>query len=226
MKNKKSETTNEKKINVALGDIEFIRGVLEEKTRTPADRTEMAMTALIAGTSLLLLIAERLAFSNLSDELINIGQNSTLRTTILLQAGIILALLASGIYGMAWIRARELQAGLRRTLKRSFSLLEFEIFVPDFFLKLFVFVLLFMTGQLQYLASLLVAFTADYVFQGKFFRFSKLSRYSLGAALYLVAGEMLLGQIHALFIPLAIFSSIYIFSFISIFVTKTVANDR
>ena len=44
-----------------------------------------------------------MAFSNLSDELINSGQNSTLRTTILLQAGIILSLIASGIYGMALV---------------------------------------------------------------------------------------------------------------------------
>ncbi len=215
------DSKNQNDLNLALSDIEFFRELIEGKHQDIPDRAELAMTSLVTGTSLILLLSERFVFTHLSDEMISLGQNSNLRSTLLIQAILILGILGLGVYGLAWLRARNLQSSIGRIINRKIKFLRLEYFFPDLLLKVFIFSLVILSGQLQFVAALLVAFSADYAMQGKFFRFQYAVRLILGIALYLVAAEMILTDAHALFIPLVIFTAMSLFSFLSILIERT-----
>ncbi len=214
-----TKNTERQDAKLALSDVEFIRNVIETGDHRKPDRTELSMTALVFGASLALLACEQF-FPTVSEDILESGRNPEMRKMILLNSGLVLALLGIGVYGLAWLRARELQSTMSRTLGRSFEFLKAETFIPDLLLKGFVLVTVLLTSHTEYVATLLVAFIADYVFQGRFFRMSRLVRLACGAAIYAVAAQMLVTGSHAATIPLALFTATTLASLVSVIVRR------
>lgn len=207
---------DQEKVKMALSDVEFLRSFIEGRQERTPDRTELAMTALIAGASLLLLLSERFVFTSLSTDLLSMAQNPDLRNTILIQSSLILGVLGLGVYGLAWLRARETESSMGRILGRQFKFLKLESFLPDLFLKSYIVSLVFLANQPQLLGVLLMAFTADYVLQGRFFYMKMPIKVLIGSSIYIAAIAMLMNASTSLTLPLLVFSSVSMCSLISI----------
>ena len=181
----------EQNAELAISDIEFIRTILDNDQRHVPDRTELAIHLLVAGVSIVFLLALLFVFPDISQDLILSQTNGELRFQILVQSGLILAVVGAGVYALAYLRAKELQSTLQRTLNRHFDFLKLETFLPDLALKAFVLVVEIVAKQPQLLAPTLVAFTADYALQGRFFRLPRTVRIATGVVLYILAVTMI-----------------------------------
>ncbi|MCM2281777.1 MAG: hypothetical protein NDI61_08010 [Bdellovibrionaceae bacterium] len=207
-------------VQLALADVEFIRSMIEDRENSIPDQTELAMTALVAGASLTLLVFERVFFPHITDNLLASAQNPELRQMILINSGITLAVLAAGVYGLAWRRARELCSTAERTLGRRFEFLKFDSFVPDLLLKAFSLSAMVIANQPQYVSALLMAFIADYAWQGRFFRASRHARIATGLVLYITALGMMITQTAWVAVPLAAFSGLSLSSLAFIVIAR------
>lgn len=124
------------------------------------------------------------------------------------QVGLFLMLVTGATYAFLALQARKQEQPVSTYAARSFSYFKNLSFLSDVFVKYAVFSLVILAGKPEWVAGLLVLFTGDLVFQGRFFVFSALVSGIIGIACFVLTFYMLHHHVVALIWPLTVFAVI------------------
>jgi|TARA_Y100000031_G_scaffold6203_1_gene7615 hypothetical protein len=206
-------------IRRAIADVELIRRVLDQvEAKKPATPTvglfgvtltaNIVLQALALAGALLLTLIELLTRQALTDALVLGGQSPDLR---LLGIGLMAAILASLVivlYFVLWRAARHSGEEFNTYIVRNFRYARLMSYLSDLFLKFAVISLVMLAGQPQWVAPLLLAFTGDYLIQGRLFTLPTQGAVLLGVGCIAAGIIQFLLDSPALLLPLALFSII------------------
>ena len=210
-------------VRQAIADVALLRRVLHqiEQKRTDQESAGLFGTTLNANMLLqggALCIALALAIVEIfSDNVISRAMMLGNESLDLRLAGIgIVALMLLGmitaLYFVLWRAARHNGEEFGAYIARNFRYARHVSYLSDLLMKFVAVALLLLAGQSQWVAPLLMAFTGDYLLQGRLFTLPTKAAVALGAVC--IGGALLqfLSHSDSLLIPLAVFSVISAFS--------------
>ena len=207
---------DELNVRKAIADIELIRRVLDQadhKTDT-ADLFGVTLTANITLQSLALISATFLAvfelFSGdaLTELLMLGGQSPELR---LAGIGIIASILAGLVillYFVIWRAAQHSGEEFNSYVVRNFRYARLLSYLSDLMMKFGAIALVMLAGHPEWIAPLLLAFTGDYLVQGRLFTLPTRMAVILGAFCIGVGFFQFIVGLEQLLVPLIVFSVI------------------
>ena len=210
-------------VRQAIADVALLRRVLHqiEQKRTDQESAGLFGTTLNANMLLqggALCIALALAIVEIfSDNVISRAMILGNESLDLRLAGIgIVALMLLGmitaLYFVLWRAARHNGEEFGAYIARNFRYARHVSYLSDLLMKFVAVALVLLAGQSQWVAPLLMAFTGDYLLQGRLFTLPTKAAVALGAVC--IGGALLqfLSHSDSLLIPLAVFSVISAFS--------------
>jgi hypothetical protein len=210
-------------VRQAIADVALLRRVLHqiEQKRTDQESAGLFGTTLNANMLLqggALCIALALAIVEIfSDNVISRAMLLGNESVDLRLAGIgIVALMLLGmitaLYFVLWRAARHNGEEFGAYIARNFRYARHVSYLSDLLMKFVAVALVLLAGQSQWVAPLLMAFTGDYLLQGRLFTLPTKIAVALGVIC--IGGALLqfLNHSESLLIPLALFSVISAFS--------------
>ena len=210
-------------VRQAIADVALLRRVLHqiEQKRTNQESAGLFGTTLNANMLLqggVLCVALTLVIIEIfSDNVISRAMMLGNESLDLRLAGIgIVALMLLGmitaLYFVLWRAARHNGEEFGVYIARNFRYARHVSYLSDLLMKFVAVALVLLAGQSQWLAPLLMAFTGDYLLQGRLFTLPTKAAMALGAVC--IGGALLqfLSHSDSLLIPLAVFSVISAFS--------------
>ena len=210
-------------VRQAIADVALLRRVLHqiEQKRTDQESAGLFGTTLNANMLLqggALCIALALAIVEIfSDNVISRAMILGNESLDLRLAGIgIVALMLLGmitaLYFVLWRAARHNGEEFGAYIARNFRYARHVSYLSDLLMKFVAVALVLLAGQSQWVAPLLMAFTGDYLLQGRLFTLPPKAAMALGVVC--IGGALLqfLSHSDSLLIPLAVFSVISTFS--------------
>jgi len=210
-------------VRQAIADVALLRRVLHqiEQKRTDQESAGLFGTTLNANMLLqggALCIALALAIVEIfSDNVISRAMFLGNESLDLRLAGIgIVALMLLGmitaLYFVLWRAARHNGEEFGAYIARNFRYARHVSYLSDLLMKFVAVALVLLAGQSQWVAPLLMAFTGDYLLQGRLFTLPTKAAVALGVVC--IGGALLqfLSHSDSLLIPLAVFSVISAFS--------------
>ena len=210
-------------VRQAIADVALLRRVLHqiEQKRTDQESAGLFGTTLNANMLLqggALCIALALAIVEIfSDNVISRAMILGNESLDLRLAGIgIVALMLLGmitaLYFVLWRAARHNGEEFGAYIARNFRYARHVSYLSDLLMKFVAVALVLLAGQSQWVAPLLMAFTGDYLLQGRLFTLPTKAAVALGVVC--IGGALLqfLSHSDSLLIPLAVFSVISAFS--------------
>ncbi len=210
-------------VRQAIADVALLRRVLHqiEQKRTYQESAGLFGTRLNANLLLqggALCIALALAIVEIfSDNVISRAMILGNESLDLRLAGIgIVALMLLGmitaLYFVLWRAARHNGEEFGAYIARNFRYARHVSYLSDLLMKFVAVALVLLAGQSQWVAPLLMAFTGDYLLQGRLFTLPTKAAVALGVVC--IGGALLqfLSHSDSLLIPLAVFSVISAFS--------------
>ena len=206
-------------VRQAIADVALLRRVLHqiEQKRTDQEPAGLFGTTLNANMLLqggALCVALALAIVEIfSDNVISRAMLLGNESLDLRLAGIgIVALMLLGmitaLYFVLWRAARHNGEEFGAYIARNFRYARHVSYLSDLLMKFFAVALVLLAGQSQWVAPLLMAFTGDYLLQGRLFTLPTKIAVALGVVC--IGGALLqfLSHSDSLLIPLAVFSVI------------------
>jgi len=210
-------------VRQAIADVALLRRVLHqiEQKRTDQESVGLFGTTLNANMLLqggALCVALTLAIIEIfSDNVISRTMTLGNESLDLRLAGIgIVALMLLGmitaLYFVLWRAARHNGEEFGAYIARNFRYARHVSYLSDLLMKFVAVALVLLAGQSQWVAPLLMAFTGDYLLQGRLFTLPTKAAMALGVVC--IGGALLqfLSHSDSLLIPLAVFSVISAFS--------------
>ena len=201
-------------VRKAIADVELIRRVLDqaEQNETPVQTAglfgvtltaNLILQGLALGVSALLLLIEMLMLGATFPDIRLVG--------IGLIAGILIGLVIL-LYFVIWRAARNSGEELNAYIVRNFRYARLLSYLSDLLLKFTAVALVMLAGHPEWVPPLLLAFTGDYLVQGRLFTLPTrlavlLGTLCIGAGLY-----QFLAQIQTLLTPLAVFTLVALIS--------------
>jgi len=210
-------------VRQAIADVALLRRVLHqiEQKRTDQESAGLFGTTLNANMLLqggALCIALALAIVEIfSDNVISRAMILRNESLDLRLAGIgIVALMLLGmitaLYFVLWRAARHNGEEFGAYIARNFRYARHVSYLSDLLMKFVAVALVLLAGQSQWVAPLLMAFTGDYLLQGRLFTLPTKAAMALGVVCIGSALLQFLSHSDSLLIPLAVFSVIGAFS--------------
>ena len=210
-------------VRQAIADVALLRRVLHqiEQKRTDQESAGLFGTTLNANMLLqggALCIALALAIVEIfSDNVISRAMILGNESLDLRLAGIgIVALMLLGmitaLYFVLWRAARHNGEEFGAYIARNFRYARHVSYLSDLLMKFVAVALVLLAGQSQWVAPLLMAFTGDYLLQGRLFTLPTKAAVALGVVCIGGALVQFLSHSDSLLIPLAVFSVISAFS--------------
>ena len=206
-------------VRKAIADVELIRRVLDqaEKNNSPAQTVGLfgvTLTANIMVQSLalagaaLLLVVELASGGSITQTLMLGATLPDLRVLgIGLMAGILIALVIL-LYFVIWRAARTSGEEFNAYIVRNFRYARLLSYLSDLLLKFAAVALVMLAGHPEWIPPLLLAFTGDYLVQGRLFTLPTRMAVILGAICILIGLYQFLADIQTLVLPLAVFTAV------------------
>ena len=167
-------------VRKAIADVELIRRVLDqaEQNETPAQTTglfgvtltaNLILQGLALGVSALLLLIELLSRGTLTEmPMLGAAFPDIRLVGIGLMAGILIGLVIL-LYFVIWRAARNSGEELNAYIVRNFRYARLLSYLSDLLLKFGAVALVMLAGRPEWIPPLLLAFTGDYLVQGRLF---------------------------------------------------------
>lgn len=161
----------------AVSDVAMIRKAIEraqqseqpEKARLSALDAKILVQAISLFFALGLAIVELVSGHFITESIL---QTTTTWEFVLLgigQVAVSLAVFVMCLYFIVWRSARHGEQEVSKFIAQNFTYLRSLSLVADLLIKFIVFSLVLIAQRADWLAPLLLVFTADYLFQGRFF---------------------------------------------------------
>ena len=210
-------------VRKAIADVELIRRVLDqaEQNETPAQTTglfgvtlpaNLILQGLALGVSALLLLIELLSRGALTEMLMLGAAFPDIRLVgIGLMAGILIGLVVL-LYFVIWRAARNSGEELNAYIVRNFRYARLLSYLSDLLLKFAAVALVMLAGRPEWIPPLLLAFTGDYLVQGRLFTLPTRLAVLLGTLCIATGLYQFLAQIETLLMPLGIFTLVALIS--------------
>ena len=210
-------------VRQAIADVALLRRVLHQIEQKRADQESVGLFGTTLNANMLLqggalCVALTLAIVEIfSDNVISRAMMLGNESLDLRLAGIgIVALMLLGmitaLYFVLWRAARHNGEEFGAYIARNFRYARHVSYLSDLLMKFVAVALVLLAGQSQWVAPLLMAFTGDYLLQGRLFTLPTKIAVALGVVC--IGGALLqfLSHSDSLLIPLAVFSVISAFS--------------
>ncbi len=206
-------------VRKAIADVELIRRVLDqaEKNNSPAQTVGLFGVTLTANIMLqslalagaaLLLVVELASGGSITQTLMLGATLPDLRVLgIGLMAGILIALVIL-LYFVIWRAARTSGEEFNAYIVRNFRYARLLSYLSDLLLKFAAVALVVLAGHPEWIPPLLLAFTGDYLVQGRLFTLPTRMAVILGAICILIGLYQFLADIQTLVLPLAVFTAV------------------
>ncbi len=207
---------NEFEIQRALLDIAAFRRALDRNEGDPLDsklvgvtlQANMLVHSIAFAAALALCLVELTTNGSMAATLLAGSQSSELREFGIGIMGFVLAGLLVALYFVLWRAARTEGEELGTYISRNFRYVKNLSLISDLAIKFMTVALLVWAGRADWVGPVLIAFTGDYLLQGRFFAFPTKLALPLGAAcLSLAVYQFAVGS-SSLLIPLAAFALI------------------
>jgi len=185
----------------ALQDIQYVRRIIErfEHTKQRPSSTLNARIQLILQSgafagSLTVVISEILENHLPTRLLLEAGSDRLFQLVNLFCMTIVIALLIGGLYTVLCYGARQEKESLSVYIARNFKRFARLSFASDLLVKYATIAILVIAPAPQWIASLLLIFIADYLFQGRFFLYSVRTSLIFGiVCVFAAAAHVVLG---------------------------------
>ncbi|MDP6398498.1 MAG: hypothetical protein QGH58_03325 [Arenicellales bacterium] len=206
-------------VRKAIADVELIRRVLDqaEKSNSPAQTVGLFGVTLTANIILqsfalagaALLLAVELATAGSITQTLMLGATlPDLRLLgIGLMAGILIALVIL-LYFVIWRAARDSGEEFNAYIVRNFRYARLLSYLSDLLLKFAAVALVMLAGHPEWIPPLLLAFTGDYLVQGRLFTLPTRMAVILGAICIAIGLYQFLADVQTLVLPLAVFTAV------------------
>jgi len=201
-------------IQKALADVALIRRTLDQSEQDPLDarlvgvtlEANLVLQAMAFVSALLLILLEILSGNTLTHTLMIGGQFDEFRRFGIGIMAFILTGLLVALYFVLWRAALHSGESVSAYITRNFRYVKNLSLISDLLMKFITVALLLLANRPEWVAPVLLAFTGDYLLQGRFFTFP--TRISVVLGLACVAGGLaqFFSQSPSLLIPLAAFA--------------------
>ena len=210
-------------VRKAIADVELIRRVLDqaEQNETPAQTTglfgvtltaNLILQGLALGVSAFLLLIELLSRGTLTEMLmLGAAFPDNRLVGIGLMAGILIGLVIL-LYFVIWRAARNSGEELNAYIVRNFRYARLLSYLSDLLLKFAAVALVMLAGRPEWIPPLLLAFTGDYLVQGRLFTLPTRLAVLLGTLCIATGLYQFLAQIETLLMALGIFTLVALIS--------------
>lgn len=203
-------------VQKALADIALIRRTLDQSEQAPLDSQLVGVTLeanlvlqTLAFISALLLVAlEILSGHAITHTLMIGGQIDEFRRFGIGIMAFILTGLLVALYFVLWRAALHSGESVSAYITRNFRYVRNLSLVSDLLMKFITLALLLLADRPEWVAPVLLAFTGDYLLQGRFFTFPTRTSVVLGLACVAGAIAQFASQNPSLLIPLGAFAFI------------------
>ena len=204
-------------VRQAIADVALLRRVLSQVEQRDTDKissglfgTTVSANMLLQGGALLLALAciELLSGDVIFRALLSSRESSDLRLAGIGIVGLTLVSMVTTLYFVFWRESRLSGEEFGVYIKRNFRYARHVSYLSDILMKFFAVALLLLANQPHWIAPLLMAFTGDYLLQGRLFTLSTKLAVTLGLAAIGGAIVQFLLESSSLLIPLAVFSAI------------------
>ncbi|MFH1434467.1 MAG: hypothetical protein ABIJ56_02005 [Pseudomonadota bacterium] len=203
-------------IQRAVSDLAMIRKAIErargdvkpEKAYWPAMRAKMMVQSISLVFALAILLAELGGGHALTHAMMVLSPIWDQAILGVATVGVILALLALSFYFIVWRSARHSDQDMARFIADNFQYLRSLSLLADLLVKFIVFSLLILAPRPEWIAPLLMVFTADYMLQGRYFNLPIKASLALGVLCIAGAAAMYLTGTTLLVWPLALFAAV------------------
>ncbi|MBN2493283.1 MAG: hypothetical protein JXR96_01725 [Deltaproteobacteria bacterium] len=200
----------------AVHDLAMIRKAIERAHS--ADQTSAALRSALRAKfiiqSISLLLALALALAELasghvlSRGLMLLSPDWEEGMLGIAQVGVMLATCIMALYFIVWRSSRYGEQEFSRFIAANFQYLRSFSLLSDLLVKFIVFSLVVLAPRPEWVAPLLVVFTADYLFQGRYFNLPIRLSLALGVVCLAVAAVLYLTETVLLMWPLLVFALI------------------
>jgi hypothetical protein len=201
-------------VQKALADIALIRRTLDQSEQDQLDsrlvgvtlEANLVLQAVAFVSALLLIVLEITSGNTLTNTLMVAGQFDEFRRFGIGMMAFILVSLLVALYFVLWRAALHNGENVSAYITRNFRYVKNLSLISDLLMKFITIALLLLANRPEWVAPVLLAFTGDYLLQGRFFTFR--TRISVVLGLACVAGGLaqFFGQSPSLLIPLAVFA--------------------
>lgn len=206
-------------VRQAIADVALLRRVLSQVEQRDTDNissglfgTTVSANMLLQGGVLLLALAlaciELLSGDVIFRALVSSRESSDLRLAGIGIVGLTLVSMVTTLYFVFWRESRLSGEEFGVYIKRNFRYARHVSYLSDILMKFFAVALLLLANQPHWIAPLLMAFTGDYLLQGRLFTLPTKLAVTLGLAVIGGAIVQFLLESSSLLIPLAVFSAI------------------
>jgi hypothetical protein len=203
-------------IQKALADIALIRRTLDQSEQDQLDSRLVGVTleanlllqAVAFASALLLLVLEALSGNSITHTLMTGGQVDEFRRFGIGMMGFILVGLLVTMYFVLWRAAIHNGENIGAYITRNFRYVKNLSLISDLLMKFVTLALLLLANKAEWIAPVLLAFTGDYLLQGRFFTFPTKASVLLGLACIAAGLVQFFSHSPSLLIPLAAFALI------------------
>jgi hypothetical protein len=206
-------------VRKAIADVELIRRVLDQaKKNDSPDQTvglfgvtltaNIILQSFALAGAVLLLVVELATSGSITQTLLLGATLPDLRILgIGLMAGILIALVIL-LYFVIWRAARTSGEEFNAYIVRNFRYARLLSYLSDLLLKFAAAALIMLAGHPEWIPPLLLAFTGDYLVQGRLFTLPTRLAVILGAICIAIGLYQFLTDIQTLVLPLAVFTAV------------------
>ena len=203
-------------VQKALADIALIRRALNQTDQDQMDERLVGVTldanlllqAVAFVSALALCLIEIVSGNAVTQTLMFGGQVDEFRRFGIGLMGFILAGLLITLYFVLWRAALHNGESMRSYITRNFKYVKNLSLISDVLMKFITLSLLLLAGKAEWIAPVLMAFTGDYLLQGRFFTLPTKISALLGIGCLAVAFAQFVSNSHSLLLPFAVFAFI------------------
>jgi len=200
-------------IQKALSDIAMIRRTLSQADQDQMDARLVGVTldanlllqALAFVSTLALFLVEIVSDNAVMQTLMAAGQVDELRRFGIGMMGFILVGLLITLYFVLWRAALHNGENIQSYITRNFKYVKNLSLISDVLMKFITISLLLLAGKAEWIAPVLMAFTGDYLLQGRFFTLPTKTSAVLGIGCLAAAFAQFASNSHTLLLPLGVF---------------------
>lgn len=209
-------------VQQAVSDLAMIRKAIEraqgssqpEKARRSALEAKIWVQAISLFHALGLSVVELASGNLITESILQVTSTWELVLLGIGQVAFSLAVFVMCLYFIVWRSARHGQQELSKFIAQNFTYLRSLSLVADLLIKFIIFSLVLIAPRPEWLAPLLLVFTADYLFQGRFFTLPLSASLATGVICVGLAGLVFYSGTAELVWPLLVFAAINIASLV------------
>jgi len=201
-------------VQKALADIALIRRTLDQSEQDQLDSRLVGVTleanlllqAVAFVGVLALCLFEVLSGNSITQTLMMGSQIDEIRRFGIGIMGFILVGLLITLYFVLWRAAIHNGENIGAYITRNFRYVKNLSLISDLLMKFITLAILLLANRPEWVAPVLLAFTGDYLLQGRFFTFTTKTSVVLGVACISGGLAQFVSQVPSLLIPLAVFT--------------------